>query len=425
MCLQGGYKTQTVAQLGNLLSTFNCGAVSFRALRIYFAALAAVAAREAAERSRERDSRKPVSVQYLACELGRLAGCPVAGVRRELRELERAGLLLFSESAIVFTRAALPTGQSMIANLAGGRSQSRPIPLPRPLLRFIARCPRVATIKTMLAYCVRGLSLSRDGEISGRGTAKASWIAETWGISLRAVRLARAELIALGFISRDGGSTQWKLNRHGSYFSLNMTFSGEPVEVASAPRCVAPRLRSARPAVETCPPFAPPYKYKKTPYGLKNQKTLLSDNSGSWKKTDRNEPKLSDIQVGDLRSVSRMTLLHGQAVSSGLARKGEAGRIEFLAAAVHAIAVGRRNPAGLFATIVRKGLWKFITQADEDRASRALDRMSSRGRQGARVVRPRNGEGKGGICKPEAKSPPTLQHLSSILTGVQAGMLVR
>ena len=56
----------------------------------------------------------------------------------------------------------------------------------------------------MLAYCVRGLSLARDGEVKGKGTAKACWIADTFGVSLRAVRLAQAELIAAGFISRDG-----------------------------------------------------------------------------------------------------------------------------------------------------------------------------------------------------------------------------
>ena len=34
--------------------------------------------------------------------------------------------------------------------------------------------------------------------------------------------------------------------------------------------------------------------------------------------------------------------------------------------------VGRENPAGLFATIVRKGLWGFIRLSDEDQGGAAL-----------------------------------------------------
>jgi hypothetical protein len=40
--------------------------------------------------------------------------------------------------------------------------------------------------------------------------------------------------------------------------------------------------------------------------------------------------------------------------------------LKFFSAAAHAVRVGRTNPAGLFATIVRKGLWSFVTSADED-----------------------------------------------------------
>ena len=70
----------------------------------------------------------------------------------------------------------------------------------------------------MLAYCVRGLSISRDGEVSGKGTAKASWIADTLG-HLAAGRSPRKSGVdRLGFISRDEGSKQWKLNRDGAYF---------------------------------------------------------------------------------------------------------------------------------------------------------------------------------------------------------------
>ena len=76
---------------------------------------------------------------------------------------------------------------------------------------------------TKLAYVLRGLSLERTtGELRGRGCIKASWIAEHFGLSLRAVRLARSELIESGFIEKDVASFQRKLNRDGSYFEINL-----------------------------------------------------------------------------------------------------------------------------------------------------------------------------------------------------------
>lgn len=408
---QGGYKTQTVTQIGNLLAAFNSGRISLRALRLYFAALAAVAAREAAERSRNQRRGRARPPRFLFDELARLCGCPVQGVRRELRALERAGLLLFSEASITFTRSTLPGSSELIGALACGRSPSRPVPLPRPALRFIAQSPRVATIKTMLAYCVRGLSIARGGEVKGKGTAKACWIAGTLGVSLRAVRLARAELIAAGFISRDEGSKQWKLNRDGAYFVVNMAFSG----CAGVPRYGIERVREglcfARRMVQNCPPFAPPYEDLKTPYGLKNQNSRCRDGSGSHGVGKIPKPNLRDVQLSDLRSVKRMCELHRQAVQVKLARDGEAGRVEFLAAAIHAVKVGTTNPPGLFIAIVRKKLWAFVTQSDEDHARNALRRVAysatSMGREECATKRE---------CSLERAMKP--QRLSALLRGI-------
>ena len=394
---QGGYKTLTITQLANVLAALNVGRISFRALRIYFAALTAVAAREAADRSRLK--AKPRPSRFLIGELARTCGCPVGRVRGELRALERAGLLWFSESLISLSTAALPGSKDIASALAGGRSALRPVPLPRPVLRCIARSSRVATIKTMLAYCVRGLSLTRNGEVKGKGTAKARWIADTFGISLRAARSARAELIQIGFISPDEGSKQWKLNRDGAYFAVNMAFTGAEFAPLAAPPFASPSTRN-------CTPSAPPYKDLKTPYGLKDQKTRNREGAGSCESKNLRKPDLSDVQAEDLRSVSRMLILHQQALRSGLARDGEAGRIEFLAAAVHAIQVGTRNPAGLFVAILRRKLWAFITQADEEQARKALRRTELRAQSTS--------------CHRRAQSPSQVYAGGEVRSGQQA-----
>jgi hypothetical protein len=81
---------------------------------------------------------------------------------------------------------------------------------------------------------------------------------------------------------------------------------------------------------------------------------------------------LGDVKREDLKSITRLLTLYGDAVGWGLARCGEAGRLEFVAAAVHAVRTATKNPCGLFATIVRKGLWDFVTQSDEDYARARL-----------------------------------------------------
>jgi hypothetical protein len=61
--------------------------------------------------------------------------------------------------------------------------------------------------------------------------------------------------------------------------------------------------------------------------------------------------------------------LHGQAVAKGFITTSEADRLRFVGAAEHALTIGKENPAGLFAWLVRNGCWRYITQDDEDRAN--------------------------------------------------------
>src|SRR5262249_50571338 len=81
-----------------------------------------------------------------------------------------------------------------------------------------------------LAYIIRGLSFEPETRmLRSRGCIKASWIAEHFGLSLRAVRLARASMIRSGFIAKDSTSFQRKLNRDGSYFEINLAlYAGTP-----------------------------------------------------------------------------------------------------------------------------------------------------------------------------------------------------
>lgn len=72
-----------------------------------------------------------------------------------------------------------------------------------------------------------------------------------------------------------------------------------------------------------------------------------------------------------MRDTGRLLELHRQAVEIGLARGGEGGRLDFVALAERARVRGQR-PGALFFWLLRERKTAFITQGDEDQASRRI-----------------------------------------------------
>lgn len=380
MCIYGGYKTQTVTQIASLIGCYDAGEISSRALRVYLAALVSVASREAAKRVRGAFGRKSdVTPRFLKNELSRLTELPLRSVSKEIRALTRIGLLSFGLSEIVFADNAHPECLDVVQALAFKRSELRPVPLPRTLLRYLARSSQVSLIKTALFYAVRGLTISRTGTITGKGSVKATEIARVFGMSERSVRSARSKLLELGFITDDDGSHQLKLNRTGAYFTVNMDWR-EPKRTFLSTAHFAPH------PVKNRQLFAPPYKDRKTPYGSKNQKThpeRLNPSGLCMAKTshlmasspkDLAPPNIRDIRAEDLKSFGRVEELFRQAVKVGLVDSSEASAINFIGAAARASSVEGDAPR-IFMGIIKGKLWKNITQADEDRALGALRRF--------------------------------------------------
>lgn len=316
------------------------------------------AVREAAARSAKRKGRKgcPGS-RYIISELCGLTTLPQAVVRRELRVLKKASLLVFSEPCIAVDSDLHGDRAGLCESLAGRRSERRPIPVSRAVLRFVARTDRRAISQVMLAYVIRGAVLDRKTmEVKGAGTVKASWIAKTFKLSLRSAKSGRAELIKLGFVSKDTGSFQRKLNRDGAYFKMCFDWLGG--------NKFAPRPAKSRAL------FAPPYKDMKTSYESKNQKPQSSalKPSGVCKANEDRKPSLRAITVEDLRDYQCLEELYEQACRAGWVKPSESCFLNWIAAAVRANSVKARDPVRVFVVLVRQGKWGFITQAQEDRA---------------------------------------------------------
>ncbi|HEY7326586.1 MAG TPA: hypothetical protein VH592_03030 [Gemmataceae bacterium] len=380
-CIQSGYKTVTPSEVGKCLDALAAKDISYRAFRVFFGCLAMIAIREAATRSAKKRRRTPQLPKYCIGELAALTALSEVIVRRELRALERASLLEFTERRISVTGAAGSDFSATAEILAGKRSRHRPIPIPRSVLRFLARSQKPALGRTVLAYMVRGMSIDRNsGEVRGVGTVKASWIANVVGISLRGAKAARKELIAIGLISKDTGSVQRKLNRDGAYFRLNLAWRGKKGGAEGrTPRVIKPRhqplSRIAPRATKSVALFAPPNKEEKTPYGSKNQKAWPTKPPGVCAIQAKGRgPRLRDVQMEDLLAFPRTEALYRQAVAARWVRDSQASFLNWVGAAVRAKTCQARDPVRVFLGIVKRGLWSYVTDADEERARRAINR---------------------------------------------------
>jgi hypothetical protein len=74
----------------------------------------------------------------------------------------------------------------------------------------------------------------------------------------------------------------------------------------------------------------------------------------------------------DLRDTTRILVLFEQAQIQGLIGTSDRERLTFLATAEHACVIGSTNPCGLFAALIRRQLWHYVTDRDEDAASARL-----------------------------------------------------
>ena len=351
MHIVGGYKTMSPVQICNGLGAYDAGLVRYRTLRTYFACVAVLASREAARRARREPVRSGQQV-VRAEELARLTGSSLVIAARDLRRLARVGLVERHGDLVRVVERAIPCACELIERASPSRSWTRPIPVPRAVLRFLAMCPRPALAKVLLAHCLRGLALDRrTGELKGRGTVKSTWVASTFNISLRASKAARATLISMGLIGRDEGSTQHKLNRDGAYFELNLAWRRS----GSAPRLPVKRTESA-----------PPRERLETPVDLEDQRTSTAGVFSG--------PDFRTVCSEDLGRLSRMEALFWQAVDRRLLRDSEMDALNFLGASIRARAVNARDPVRVFVAIVRRGLWAHITCDEEERARAALSR---------------------------------------------------
>lgn len=375
---EGRFRPISTLQLCLVWWLYRESHITRRQLRVFFAL------QEMAERRRytKPDSRgKKRPPRYTPDELASLVGGrheppSEEHLRGDVKRLEKLGLVSLTQTRLVF--AASPD-QINVDELGGFwdfweeiPNRRRSVPIPRRTVRALAAGFSKATTGVMIALMIRSLHWhKREGEYRVDGRTKGSWISDVFGVSRRAVTDARKQLIELGWME-PLETTQTLLNRYGRHDRINVDWApsdaSESEEGGSG---------SATPERENETDFASPTRNRKLTSYESNIKNKKPDEAASGnrlvgnrnKKAAETRPvKLWAMPPGCLSDMPTLLRLHEQAVEAKLSWAGEDGLLEFVALAERARARGK-EPEALFAWLLRKGKFEFITQADEDAAN--------------------------------------------------------
>ncbi len=303
--------------------------------------------------------------RYTVEELHRLVG-GVGGehLRNSVRRLETVGLLVWRETGLDPTLdvSKLPDGfwEQFEIKLTLVQNVRRKVPVPRRVIRMLAQGTTRSQAATVLGHLLRGLYY-RNGRCTAGGTCKASWVAEVFDVDVRNVKAARKRLVEMGWLVLQL-TPQRRLNRWGISFTVNLDWSPSPQQNRDT--------EAPPPGQLSTTGLPPPRKNQELSTRSKHQKPATRrPKTGVCKETGKQEkPSLRSLQPADLSDSRRLSELFKQAQRDGLVTDCECDRLRFFAAAERARSVATRNTCGLFATLVRRQLWHFITQRDEDTA---------------------------------------------------------
>ena len=404
----GGFVFLTVQQLCLLWWAYRTRLIQLMDFRVWCAAQEMVA---------RRCQLAPDQVpDYTPRELHGLVG-GVGGeyLRASLHRLQTLGLLTWSSTRLTFATA--PTDLRGVEDLSDFFTMHqaivnnhRRVPVPRHTVRLIAGGLKATVIATILGHLLRCLYYREQRCCSG-GWCKASWIAEVFGINLRSVKAARKHLVEIGWL-RAFHTSQRLGNRWGTYTLINLSWTRAAIERRAAAHAAPPASQSPPPSelytarlpplsmeyieplqelqdhqpppqAEAAPLATPLYPTAPIPGGTTGVETQGKDTT----KHPPFSPTLQHIVPDDLRDTERLLALFEQAQRQGLIGTSDRARLTFLATAEHACVIGSSNPCGLFAALIRRQLWHYVTDRDEDAASARL-KQHWYGREGPRRPAP-------------------------------------
>ncbi|MBX3424276.1 MAG: hypothetical protein KF688_01230 [Pirellulales bacterium] len=331
--IAGGFAFIDSAALANVWRSYERNDLKLVDVRSWLALHEMMARRRAAT-----ERRRPT---YSDLELARLTGTPEARrASSSRRRLIHCGSIEWSESTVRFRRRE--------GEVIGGRAR---IPVPRRVLRHLARQGTAADVATVIGHAARCLYYQRDAkQLRSGGACTASWVAQQFGVGERSVHRSRQRLIELGWLrpvedGRQGG-------RLGARFVIDLAWRRPDRGHETAAQREGNDADSAAPTIHHEP-------------SLRIQRPELDAGVST-------KPILRNVVPADLSDPRRLEALFEEAGKAGLVSRTEAGKLSFFAAAERAKRCGAENPCGFFAAMVRRGLWRHIAGVDEDRARKQI-----------------------------------------------------
>src|SRR5918992_2229988 len=304
-----------------------------------------------------------------------LPSVPGAKIARAFGELKSIHVLNMSDTGIEFA-------QSLDAVTVNERVKQRAltmfdqlhldtrdklVKIPRRLLRLIVQCGRrIVRAATLIGMLLTTMLTKRKDRYGGyKGCCKAQWIAHVFGVDASRVKSERAKLIEEGWFTREP-TTPRARKKFGEWVRLNLMPS-EPTANPEAPPAgdppeVQPQNAASDPKVQ---PLLNP-SLSSSEEILKNQTLTTSDpDPGAYQPPASEQPTWTDIKLEDLHHDTRSEQLRQEAIQRGYVRDTPSDRVNFFAAIAHVLRVSKTNACGLLRTVVEKGLWHVISQADE------------------------------------------------------------
>ena len=382
----GGHLTLRTLDVCMVWGLFREQVVRARDVRVWLACRELAEQRRLAARKRRASRARPLTPSYARDEVARLTGGGGEAARDSLRRLERVGLLRFRPDGIEFATspdeldAELETVMAMQRAMPKKRSK---FPMPRRTLRMVCGSTTKSTLAAVFGQLIWCCYFHRDGGWSTAGRVKASWIADTFGLSERSVDRARKHLVELGWMDRlepSDGREHVMENRFGARFEVRLDFARTVGELSTGKSSgnglstAGMSPRRARNGARLSPPESNLSLSSRCKHQEPGGQAPQTPRSGFSSK-DKKAPDWNHLVPGDLVDVGRLMELFDQAHGRGLL-EGDSftERLNFAAAAQRARARGTANPCGLFRWLVERRQWSHITNSDEEAVRRPLTR---------------------------------------------------
>jgi hypothetical protein len=362
----GGFIFIPAANMLLIWRQYEQGVIQYRDLRCWFA-MQEMLARRCTMESR----RLPM---YTFDELGKLAGLSAKAAAASVARLEKGGLVVWSKTHLKFPRAST----NDISELQFQNAR-RLVPVPRRTVRLLAQCGKPSVAASIVGHLLRCVYY-RDGTVVSWGRCKSSWVADLFNITLRSAKASRRHLLNIGWLVEV--DTTWsERQRWGGAYAVNLNWS-RPMSYADRDHTTESRVSDFSPrSDDSSPQFSPPLKDREPLSRSKHQEPASARTAGVCKsKSEERDsaetpPHWKHLKRCDLTHTTRLLDVFEQACQAGEVKRSEFDRLNFVAAAEHAIVHGTSNPCGLFVKTIRLRRFHFLTQADEDAARARLQRQ--------------------------------------------------